>query len=114
MTKIYVANYMDLASYEAEQDSPSARDMALIDFASPQVSHVLRDLTQGSIDVVLRACRAEYMDLMEGSDETPKLSWKALGMRTAKRTAGRDSWAWVLVDGETEVAIVVVQEMEVV
>lgn len=111
--KVFVANFADAAGLEAECEDPSARDMSLVDFASPQLSHVFVKFGKAEQRILKDAMLAEIEELYEGEDDDPKdnSSFRISGWR--QPTHGRPNWTMSLIyRGEVE-CTAVVQELEV-
>lgn len=82
---IYVANYMDVASQEAEQDDPS---FDLESMASPQLSRLSTRMSAEWVE----KCKSQFVgEVQEALGEDLEVRWETSGWVEVSPTNGRRS-----------------------
>lgn len=114
--KIYIANFADQASFEADcDDPPKPYEIGLEGYASPQFSHVSLALTDAWIEE-LKAAAIDEVAYLEGEEVQAgwdeSMTWETEGMIVPEQ--GRPYQQFRLVDvDDTIVSLIIVQEVEV-
>ena len=106
---IYVANYVTLGAFEAEQDDPS---MDFESMAFPHLVGVASKMTSDWVDLMKAELFDEVMSELEGLEG--ELSWKTTGWNEVDGRYGRRSnQIWDLMDNKLIVGKLVIQRVPV-
>lgn len=102
---VFIANFCDVATLEAEQDDP---DFRLEHMASPQLFSISASLTEAWIESLKADVINEMGDFCDEDEDHKELVWKTDGWKVPKQ--GREHQTWAAYVDEEPTAMLIVQK----